>query len=216
MKHKGRGASSQLPRRSDGPCGQRAGGKVGHLSFASSSALKLGSCSCFFMPQFCHWWKDNQPQRHFWISILDGCFTAFLRELCSCKGWLWGFLPCKGHVAAVCAFPAHKPSGLDAVVKPHALQNTPPHIDIKRSTMCLQTEPCALSHRYHSHMLTNTGCRALTKGSFAKLWLSREDPENFPFPQGSPTGLATKQSLCCGKRARQGSSNVPAEDTAGN
>lgn len=117
-------------------------------------------------------------------------------------------------MAAACTFPAHKSGGLDPAVKPHELQNTLSHTDMKRSTaQCAYKQPCALSHRYHSHMLTNMGCRALTEGSFAKLWLSREDPESFP--QGSPTGLTTKQFLCCGKRARQHSSNVTAEDTAG-
>lgn len=74
------------------------------------------------------------------------------------QGWLWGFLSCKGHVATVCTFPAHKANGLDPVVKPHALQNTPPHIDIKRTTpQCVhKPSPGLLSHRYHSHMLTNT------------------------------------------------------------
>ena len=50
------------------------------------------------------------------------------------QGWLWGFLSRKGHVAAVCTFPAHKASGLDPVVQPHALQNVLPHTDIKRTT----------------------------------------------------------------------------------
>lgn len=48
---------------------------------------------------------------------------------------LWGFLSCKGHVAAICTFSVHKASGLDPVVKSHALQNIPnTHIDINRST----------------------------------------------------------------------------------
>jgi len=50
-------------------------------------------------------------------------------------------------------------------------------------------------------MLTNTGCRALIEGSFAKLWLSRGDPETFLFPQGSPTG---PQSNLCAAAKGQG------------
>lgn len=41
---------------------------------------------------------------------------------------LWGFLSCKGHMAAIGTFPAHKANGLDPAVKTIcASQNTPPH-----------------------------------------------------------------------------------------
>lgn len=59
---------------------------------------------------------------------------SFSQGIVQLQGWLWGFLSCKGHVAAVCTFPAHRASGLDPVAKPHALQNTLLHTDIKRST----------------------------------------------------------------------------------
>lgn len=82
-------------------------------------------------------------------------------------------------MAVICTLPAQRARGLDPVVKTHTLQITAVNKE-KHSPVCLQTFPCALSHTYYSHMLTNIGCRALTESSFAELWLSGEDTQTFP------------------------------------
>lgn len=117
-----------------GLIGQKAGGKIGHLSFAPSSALKLGSCSHV---SFCSHFSTGGRRTNLRDISECRCYMDTLQPqgTVQMQGWVWGFLSCRGDVCAVCTFPAHKTSRLDPVVNPHPLQNTPPHIDIKTSTV---------------------------------------------------------------------------------
>lgn len=178
-------ASNYLPGRSDRPCGQ---------SRWESRPPELCTQLCFEIGQLLTFLfspllplVEGEPASE---SFLNSDTRLILYSLSQLQGWLWGFLSCKGHVAAVCTFPAHKTSGLDPVVKPHALQNIPPHTNTNRST----------AQRVYklSPMLRVTGITATCWQMLdAGLWLRAPLPScvwaerisrAFPFPKADSEG----------------------------
>lgn len=53
-------------------------------------------------------------------------------------------------------------------------------------------------------MLTNAGCRALCRDSFAKMWLSRTDTESFPRAATQGWLMATSSLYAVAKRQGSG------------
>lgn len=81
---------------------------------------------------------------------------------------LWGFLSCKGHMAAVCTFPAHKASGLDPAMKTCALHHTPAWPKVSTNPESWVSQP-----RTDKHWMQGPGCQVLYQG-VAQLRESRE------------------------------------------